>query len=322
MDLESIKSHITTETSLLESEILERIKTKVELINTLSGHILSGGGKRLRPSLLFLAQKACSEKGEKIIEAGVVVEFIHAATLLHDDVVDQSKIRHGEKTANNIWGNPGAVLVGDFLYSRAFEIIVEINNPRVYEILAHTTNIISQGEVLQLMNLNNPDMDEKIYLEIINRKTARLFQTSAEIGSILSGDDIQKSKALANYGYHFGMAYQLRNDLLDYFGDEKITGKNLVEDFSEGKLTLPLIHAIKVSNNNERDLIKTAIQKSDLGRMQDILQILKEKKIEKYIQDKIILETNNAIDSLKVLSESIYKKDLIKLAEYCSERER
>ena len=322
MDLESIKSHIDTESSSLESEILVRIKTKVELINTLSKHILSGGGKRLRPIVLFLSHKSCSDKGEQLIKAGVVVEFIHAATLLHDDVVDQSKIRHGEKTANNIWGNPGAVLVGDFLYSRAFEIIVEINNPRVYELLAYTTNVISEGEVLQLMNLNNPDIDENTYLEIIYRKTAKLFSTSAEIGSILSGDQKQQSEALAYFGHHFGMAYQLRNDLLDYFGDEKITGKNLVEDFSEGKLSLPLIHAMKVASNVEKSLIKTAIKKNDLDKMDDILQILEEKKIKNYIQDKIITETTNAIDSLKVLNNSLYKEDLIKLAEYCSDREK
>ncbi len=322
MDLQSIKSNINAETSSLKSEILKRIKTKVELINTLSQHILSGGGKRLRPTVLFLAHKACLGKGEKLIESGVVVEFIHAATLLHDDVVDQSKIRHGEKTANDIWGNSGAVLVGDFLYSRAFEIIVEINNPRVYEILAYTTNIISQGEVLQLMNLNNIDIEENTYLEIISRKTAKLFETSAEIGSILAGDNPEQSASLKEFGNHFGMAYQLRNDLLDYFGNKKVTGKNLAEDFSEGKLTLPLIHAIKVARDTEKSLIKTALKENDLNKVQDILQILKENKIENYIQDKIVKETANAIHHLEVLDNSIYKEDLIRLAEYCRDRER
>ena len=185
MDLGSIKKHISNELISLETEIQRRIKTKVEIINTLSQHILSGGGKRLRPTILFLANKACSKMGTNLVEAAVVAEFIHAATLLHDDVVDESKIRHGEKTANDIWGNQGAVLVGDFLYSRAFEIIVEINNPRVYESLAYTTNIISQGEVLQLMNLNNIDMNEETYLEIIFMKTAKLFETLLSLVFIL-----------------------------------------------------------------------------------------------------------------------------------------
>ena len=321
MDLGSVKKHISNELVSLETEIQRRIKTKVELINTLSQHILSGGGKRLRPTVLFLANKACSKMGTNLVEAAVVVEFIHAATLLHDDVVDESKIRHGEKTANDIWGNQGAVLVGDFLYSRAFEIIVEINNPRVYESLAYTTNIISQGEVLQLMNLNNIDMNEETYLEIIFMKTAKLFETSAEIGSILSGDNKEQSKSFAQFGLHFGIAYQLRNDFLDYFGNKKITGKNLAEDFSEGKLTLPLIRAMKVVKNSEKKLIQNALTQGDLKRTDDILQILKDNNIGDYIQNKIISETTNAIEALKKVDDSTYKESLVNLAHYCTKRE-
>ena len=321
MGLESIKSHIDNELTILEAEIQERIKTDVELINTLSKYILSSGGKRLRPTVLFLANKACDEKESNLVEAAVVVEFIHAATLLHDDVVDESKIRHGVKTANDIWGNQGAVLVGDFLYSRAFEIIVAINNPRVYESLAYTTNIISQGEVLQLMNLNNVNMSEKTYLEIIFKKTAKLFETSAEIGSILGGDHKEHSRFLAKFGLHFGLAYQLRNDFLDYFGNEKITGKNLAEDFSEGKLTLPIIYAMKLAKDSEKRLIQNTLIKSDLKKTDDILEILEKYNVGNRIQKKIDSETLKAIEALKKIKESMYKESLIELANFCTERD-
>jgi len=322
MDLATIKSHIGNEFISLEEEIQKRVETEVDLINILSKHILSGGGKRLRPTVLLLANKACEKESKKCIGASVVVEFIHAATLLHDDVVDESKVRHGKKTVNDIWGNQGAVLVGDFLYSRAFEIIVEINNPRVYESLAYTTNIISQGEVLQLINLHNPDMKEETYMDIIFKKTAKLFETSAEIGSILAGDNKVNSSSLSEFGLHFGLAYQLRNDFLDYFGSEEITGKNLAEDLSEGKPTLPLIYAIKVAKDSERKLIQNNIIKNNLKDMDDILQILKRNNVKEYLQNKINLETTSAIKSLKRMKDNVCKDSLIQLANYCAERDK
>lgn len=321
MDLGMIKNHLGDEFTSLELEIQKRVETEVDLINTLSKHLLSGGGKRLRPTILLLTNKAFGGGNTECIKASVVVEFIHAATLLHDDVVDQSKIRHGKKTVNDIWGNQSAVLVGDFLYSRAFEIIVEINNSRVYERLASTTNIISQGEVLQLINLHNPKINEEAYMEIIFKKTAKLFETSAEIGSILAGDDKRNSLSAAKFGIHFGLAYQLRNDFLDYFGNEKITGKNLAEDFSEGKPTLPLIYAMKVAKDSERKLIEDNLVKNNLEKMDDILEILERNNVRGYIQKKINSETLTAKSAIEKIKDSIYKESLIKLAEYCIMRD-
>ena len=241
MTIVSINKLLSSELMDLDRHLKARSQTKVEMINTLSEHIISSGGKRLRPIVLMLSAYASNPNTKSnLIDPSVVVEFIHAATLLHDDVVDMSKMRHSQDTANMIWGNKGAVLVGDFLYSRAFEIIVEINNPLVYETLASTTNTIAQGEVIQLMNIGNIDLDENAYMDIIYRKTAILFEASAKIGSILS--DGKYSENLASFGLHFGKAYQLRNDYLDYFGDSEKTGKNAIEDLYEGKATMPVIH--------------------------------------------------------------------------------
>ena len=231
MTILSVNKLLSSELIDLDRELKARSQTKVEMINTLSEHIISSGGKRLRPIVLMLSAYASNpDIKNNLIDPSVVVEFIHAATLLHDDVVDMSKMRHSQDTANMIWGNKGAVLVGDFLYSRAFEIIVEINNSLVYQTLANTTNTIAQGEVIQLMNIGNIDLDENAYMDIIYRKTAILFEASAKIGGILSNKD--HLEALGSFGLHFGIAYQLRNDYLDYFGDSGSTGKNAIEDLS------------------------------------------------------------------------------------------
>tara|TARA_B100000029_G_scaffold505895_1_gene587454 strand:- start:2354 stop:3322 length:969 start_codon:yes stop_codon:yes gene_type:complete len=320
MKLEFLNNYLKKDLKDLESQISERTKTKVSLINSLSKHILQGGGKRLRPIVLILANKLCKQNKKNIIDASVVVEFIHAATLLHDDVVDKSKMRHNKKTANSIWGNQGAVLVGDFLYSRAFEIIVEINNPRIYQILAKTTNLISQGEVLQLMNLNNINVTEKIYLEIISRKTAKLFEASCEIGSVLANNNPKENAALASFGNYFGLAYQLRNDYLDYFGEKNYTGKNIIEDFSEGKPTLPIIYAMKKVNDKSKKIIKDTFIKQDLKKMNLILDILLSCGADKYIQKKIDQITLKAIKELEIFKDNKIKETLISLANFCSTR--
>ena len=220
MKLSEINKILRNELVDLEKEMTKRAKTSVPLINELSEHIIKSGGKRLRPIILMLLSKMTStDDSPYMIKAAVILEFIHAATLLHDDVVDMSEIRHSQDTANTIWGNKGAVLVGDFLYSRAFEMIVEIDNPKIYQILAHTTNTIAQGEVMQLMNIENVDISEESYMEIIYRKTAILFEASAKIGGVLSNINDSSVEDLGAYGKNFGIAYQLRNDYLDYFGD-------------------------------------------------------------------------------------------------------
>ena len=321
MELEAIKKILENDLSKLESRLKTRSKTNVKLINKLSEHIISSGGKRLRPTLLFLAARF-GEKSlyNKAVDASAIVEFIHAATLLHDDVVDMSEIRHSQDTANTIWGNKGAVLVGDFLYSRAFEIIVEINDTEIYETLALTTNTIAQGEVMQLMNIKNTQLSEKEYMEIIYRKTAILFEASAKIGSIIGRINSENIESLAKFGLHLGLAYQLRNDFLDYFGDTGSTGKNLAEDLLEGKVTIPIIHSLHNSDKKEKLVIEQAIRENDISLITPIIDILKKSKSDIYIQEKITEQTNIALSFLSSLPECIYKEKLIELAFFCQHR--
>ena len=321
MILSSIQKLIKNDLLDLESQIKFRSKTNIKLINELSEHIISGGGKRLRPVVLFLS--AYSIKNDKrIIDAATVVEFIHAATLLHDDVVDMSQFRHSKETANTIWGNKGAVLVGDFLYSRAFEIIVEINSPIVYETLANTTNVIAQGEVLQLMNIDNINMTEDIYMEIIYRKTAKLFEASAKIGSVLAGHEKKYIDNLTKFGLHFGMAYQLRNDYLDYFGDSTNTGKNLAEDLSEGKATLPIIHSLTKANHADKKIIKSAFMSKDTSKKDEIISILTKTNSNNYILKIIDYETNSAIKCLTEVANNKFIEGLKELALFCKSRSK
>ena len=321
MTILSANKLISTDLKKLELSLVERSKTQTEMINQLGNHIISSGGKRLRPVILLLSAYACRrELDDKAIDASVVVEFIHAATLLHDDVVDMSQIRHNQDTANIIWGNKGAVLVGDFLYSRAFEIIVEINNKMIYETLATTTNLIAQGEVMQLMNIGNIDLSEESYLDIIYRKTAILFEASAKIGAIINNSPNGDMLSLSSFGLHFGTAYQLRNDYLDYFGNSDSTGKNIIEDLLEGKATLPIIHALRNADEKDRSLIKELFTKADSSVENKIINILKKYNSNDYMQSKIEEKTELAIKSLDGLSESIYKDELVDLALFCKER--
>tara|TARA_B100000035_G_C21006604_1_gene557584 strand:+ start:232 stop:1197 length:966 start_codon:yes stop_codon:yes gene_type:complete len=319
MTILSVNKLLSSELMDLDRQLKARSQTKVEMINTLSEHIISSGGKRLRPIVLMLSAYASNpDTKNNLIDASVVVEFIHAATLLHDDVVDMSKMRHSQDTANMIWGNKGAVLVGDFLYSRAFEIIVEINNPLVYETLASTTNTIAQGEVIQLMNIGNIDLDENAYMDIIYRKTAILFEASTKIGAILG--DKEYVEALGSFGLHFGIAYQLRNDYLDYFGDSSSTGKNAIEDLYEGKATLPVIHSLSNADGEDERFLRNAYKDTSNIDGQAIIKILEKYKSNQYIKEKIKNETDLAISSLKQLGSSRYKEELISLAEFCTTR--
>lgn len=319
MTILSVNKLLSSELMDLDRHLKARSQTKVEMINTLSEHIISSGGKRLRPIVLMLSAYASNPNTKSnLIDPSVVVEFIHAATLLHDDVVDMSKMRHSQDTANMIWGNKGAVLVGDFLYSRAFEIIVEINNPLVYETLASTTNTIAQGEVIQLMNIGNIDLDENAYMDIIYRKTAILFEASTKIGAILG--DKEHVEALGSFGLHFGIAYQLRNDYLDYFGDSSSTGKNAIEDLYEGKATLPVIHSLSNADGEDERFLRNAYKDTSNIDGQAIIKILEKYKSNQYILEKIKNETNLAISSLKQLASSRHKEELISLAEFCTTR--
>ena len=323
MKLSEINKILRNELVDLEKEMTKRAKTSVPLINELSEHIIKSGGKRLRPIILMLLSKMTStDDSPYMIKAAVILEFIHAATLLHDDVVDMSEIRHSQDTANTIWGNKGAVLVGDFLYSRAFEMIVEIDNPKIYQILAHTTNTIAQGEVMQLMNIENVDISEESYMEIIYRKTAILFEASAKIGGVLSNINDSSVEDLGAYGKNFGIAYQLRNDYLDYFGDSSLTGKNIAEDLVEGKVTLPLIHSLRVSDDKERDVIVEKIHNPKSGNLSEINTVLKKNESDKYLEDLIDEFSNIAIECLDAYKSNDNYRALASLTEMCKDRSK
>ena len=323
MKLSEINKILRNELVDLEKEMTKRAKTSVPLINELSEHIIKSGGKRLRPIILMLLSKMTStDDSPYMIKAAVILEFIHAATLLHDDVVDMSEIRHSQDTANTIWGNKGAVLVGDFLYSRAFEMIVEIDNPKIYQILAHTTNTIAQGEVMQLMNIENVDISEESYMEIIYRKTAILFEASAKIGGVLSNINDNSVEDLGAYGKNFGIAYQLRNDYLDYFGDSSLTGKNIAEDLVEGKVTLPLIHSLRVSDDKERDVIVEKIHNPKSDNLSEINTVLKKNESDKYLEDLIDEFSNIAIECLDAYKSNDNYRALASLTEMCKDRSK
>ena len=323
MKLSEINKILRNELVDLEKEMTKRAKTSVPLINELSEHIIKSGGKRLRPIILMLLSKMTStDDSPYMIKAAVILEFIHAATLLHDDVVDMSEIRHSQDTANTIWGNKGAVLVGDFLYSRAFEMIVEIDNPKIYQILAHTTNTIAQGEVMQLMNIENVDISEESYMEIIYRKTAILFEASAKIGGVLSNINDSSVEDLGAYGKNFGIAYQLRNDYLDYFGDSLLTGKNIAEDLVEGKVTLPLIHSLRVSDDKERDVIVEKIHNPKSDNLSEINTVLKKNESDKYLEGLIDKFSNIAIGCLDAYKSNDNYRALTSLTEMCKDRSK
>ncbi len=316
LDFSKITETLSPDIEKLNIFLKEATHTDVPLINTLSKHMIESGGKRIRPIILILLSRILGNS-KNVIQCSAILELIHGATLLHDDVVDQSILRHNIKTANNLWGNESAVLVGDFLYSRAFELIVEINKENIYKILAETTNKISQGEVMQLMSKNQIIDNEEKYLNVIYLKTAKLFEASALIAVDLAESDY--SKHAENFGKNFGIAYQLRNDYLDYFGDQVKTGKNISEDLSEGKSTLPLIHSYVQSDNNDKMEIARIFNGKLLSESHKLLEIFIKNKSDVYIQEKINHYTDKAIKSLEVF-DGEDKKTLVDLTNFCSNR--
>ena len=315
--LNEINDQLSNEIDDLNAFLKKVTTTEIPLINTLSSHMIDSGGKRIRPIIVFLISKIMSNE-KKVIESAAIIELIHAATLLHDDVVDQSDVRHNINTANKLWGNDSAVLVGDFLYSRAFELIVEINRERVYKILAETTNKISQGEVMQLMYKEKIIEDKEKYIEIVYLKTGKLFEASALVAMDIAGSS--NYDWAKQFGKNFGIAYQLRNDYLDYFGDDNETGKNIAEDLSEGKSTLPLIHSYINSNTNDKSIIENIFNNKILSDTDKLREIFIKNGSDKYTLEAIDTYTQNAIDAIK--SNSSYEKVLIDLTRYCSTRTR
>lgn len=320
MDYKLIQALASSDMKAVDSLIQKRLQSDVVLVNQLSHYIINSGGKRLRPMLALLMARACGYQGKNHIDIAAIVEFIHTATLLHDDVVDESDMRRGKETANNVWGNQAAVLVGDFLYSRSFEMMVDVNEMRVMQILAETTNIIAEGEVLQLLNINDADTDEARYLDVIYSKTAKLFEAACQLGAVLSGLPDDQEKQAAQYGVHLGTAFQLVDDILDYSADSAKLGKNVGDDLAEGKPTLPLINALIVSEQNgstaDAALIRKAIEEGGLEFIEEIMEIIHKTDSLNYTVEIAKKETQLAIDCLNFLPDNEYKSALAGLAQF------
>lgn len=320
MDFNSIRQLADADMQAVNALIQRRLHSDVVLINQLSHYIISSGGKRLRPLLALLVARACGYQGDKHIQVAAIIEFIHTSTLLHDDVVDESDMRRGKETANNVWGNQAAVLVGDFLYSRSFEMMVDVGSMRVMEILAQTTNTIAEGEVLQLLNCHDPDTTEARYMEVIHSKTAKLFEAACQLGAVLAGLDANVEQAMAAYGMHLGTAFQLVDDVLDYTADAAEMGKNVGDDLAEGKPTLPLIVAIQRSDETTANLLRLAIEQGGLEQIDTITQAIQQTDAIAYTMDLAKRETQLAIDQLNCLPESDYRQALTTLAWFAINR--
>jgi len=309
------------EMELVDKRIQAAVKSDVVLINQVGNYILAAGGKRMRPKLVILSALAHGYSGSHHVDIAAIIEFIHTATLLHDDVVDSSDMRRGRDTANQVWGNEAAVLVGDFLYSRAFEMMVEVGQMRVMEVLAGATNTIAAGEVMQLLNIREPDITEQAYMEVIRAKTAMLFEAAARLGAIVARAERPAEQAIAAYGSHLGTAFQLVDDLLDYTADDAELGKNTGDDLAEGKPTLPLILAMRDGDKQARALIRTCI--ADEGaqiNMPNVLDAVRRSGAIDKTLEAARGQVRLAVDSLTAMSPGIYKDALVSIAESSVDR--
>ncbi|WP_077001509.1 polyprenyl synthetase family protein [Variovorax sp. KK3] len=316
----AVLSLIAEDMKGVDRVIAQRLDTGVPLVRQVSQYIISAGGKRLRPALLLLMAGALGYQGEQRFNLAAVVEFIHTATLLHDDVVDESTLRRGRPTANESFGNPASVLVGDFLYSRAFQMMLDAHDIRVMEILAEATNVIAEGEVLQLMNMHDASLDEEAYLRVIRSKTAKLFEASTRLAAVLATVAPDVEEACAAYGQALGTAFQVIDDVLDYAGDASETGKNVGDDLREGKTTLPLILAMQRGTPAQRDLIRSAIEAGDTTQLPQIVAIVRETGALEATREAAASEAQRAIDALTGFPSNSYAAGLLQLAAQLLER--
>ncbi|MEW5770432.1 MAG: octaprenyl diphosphate synthase [Pseudomonadota bacterium] len=315
------QSLLQADMSEVDRVIRARLHSEVALVRQVSEYIIHSGGKRLRPALVVLMARALGYEGGLHHEMAAVVEFIHTATLLHDDVVDASELRRGRETANALFGNAASVLVGDFLYSRAFQMMVSAKDMRVMEVLSDATNIIAEGEVLQLMNCNDPDIDEAAYLQVIRYKTAKLFEAAARLGAIVNHADAATEDTFGRYGMHLGTAFQIIDDVLDYSGETETIGKNVGDDLAEGKPTLPLLFAMKHGTPEEAAVIRNAILEGDATHFQEILAIVRRTGALELARAQAQTEANMAIDAISTLADSQYKQALLELPAFAVNRE-
>jgi octaprenyl-diphosphate synthase len=318
--IDTIREAIADDLRAVDEVIHRRLHSEVVLIRQIADHIVGAGGKRLRPILLILSARACRYAGRDHHELAAVIEFIHTATLLHDDVVDESSLRRGQPTTNALFGNAASVLVGDFVYSRAFQMMVSIENMRVLRVLADATNIIAEGEVLQLMNCRNSELSEDDYLRVIRYKTAKLFEAATRLGAILGevGDPLEE--AMSAYGAHVGTAFQLIDDVLDYSGDHAVTGKNVGDDLAEGKTTLPLIYAMKHGTREQAQRVRRAIEAGRLDDLAPVLEAIRLSGALDYARAQAGAESRMACKQLDALPHSKYRDYLIQLADFAVTR--
>ncbi len=300
--------------------ILKNLGSNVPLVERIAHHIVESGGKRLRPLLVLLAANACGYRGEKHIPLAAVIEFIHTATLLHDDVVDHSELRRGKATANANWGNAPSVLVGDFLYSRAFQIMVEIGKMDVMQVISNATTIIAEGEVLQLLNQRNPDLGEEAYLQVVLGKTAMLFEAATEVGAILADASADDREAMRLYGRHLGIAFQIVDDLLDYLSDAETLGKNVGDDLAEGKTTMPLIHSMRVGSDEDKELIRHAIRQGGVEDLTPIIETVQRNGSVDYTREQAIEQVELAKSAISELEDTSFKETLMQIADIAIER--
>jgi len=321
MNIEDIKQLASPDMQHVNQLIQTQVESDVALIQQLGFYIVNSGGKRLRPLLCVLAARALNIQSQQHHHLAAIIEFIHTATLLHDDVVDESLLRRGRETANALFGNQASVLVGDFLYSRAFQMMVDLDSMKVMQILSDATNRIAQGEVMQLMNVNDPDTTEASYFDVIYSKTARLFEAATQLAAVLTKQDEAVEIAMQNYGKHLGTAFQLVDDILDYTADADEMGKNVGDDLAEGKPTLPLLHAMWNGDQAASQLIKRAIKEGDcLAHLDTILTAMHQSGSIEYTQQKALDEAQKAIAALSIIPESQYKDALIGLAHLSVDR--
>lgn len=320
MSISVIQDFIAGDMGAVDVVIRSRLASDVALVRQVAEYIVNSGGKRLRPALVILCAGAFGYQGLQHHQLAAVVEFIHTATLLHDDVVDASELRRGHPTANALFGNAASVLVGDFVYSRAFQMMVELESMRVMQVLADATNVIAEGEVLQLMNCHNPDIDEQQYLQVIRYKTAKLFEAATRLGAILGGATPGQEDAMASYGMHLGTAFQLIDDVLDYSGDNKATGKNVGDDLGEGKPTLPLIYAIKHGSTAEAALIRNAIEAGGLSELTQVIAAIRHTGALDYTRRQAEAEARTASAALAALPNSRQRDYLLQLADFAVTR--
>jgi len=320
MNIEEIRTLVSDDLAAVDRLIRVRLKSEVALVDQVSTYIIGSGGKRLRPLLVLLAARAAGYHGERHIDAAALIEFIHTATLLHDDVVDGSSMRRGQDTANEVWGNETSVLVGDFLYSRAFQMMAELGSLPIMSVMADATNTIAEGEVLQLLNAHDPETTEARYLAVIYRKTARLFEAGADIAAILAELPKTQREALARYGRHLGTAFQLIDDVLDYRGNAEERGKNLGDDLAEGKPTLPLIYALQHGNAAQREVIRLAVAQGGLSQLAEITDAIASTGGLDYTAQLARNEATAALEAVAAISDSPHTRALRALARFAVER--